>query len=146
MSATYGQNSRTRTAQRREWTRTAAVIGIACLLFNALIGSGHSVRMAAHAAGLGDQTILCTPFGAVSVPTASLTTDEDKPHSSANAGWECPVCAFGKLAGAFVSPEPHEVGPAGIATRAELDIPEACDPGEGVTASSAQPRAPPLPV
>jgi hypothetical protein len=146
MSATNGQNSRTRTSQRREWTRTAAVIGIACLLFNALIGSGHSVRMAANAAGLGDQTILCTPFGAVSVPTASLTTDGDNSHPTANAGWECPVCAFGKLAGASVSPEPHEVGPAGIATRAELDIPETHDPGPGEAASSAHPRAPPLPV
>lgn len=122
------------------------MIGIACLLFNALVSSGHSVRMAANAAGLGDRTILCTPYGAVFVPTASLATDRDSPHPPANAGWDCPVCAFGKLAGAFVSPEPHQVAPTGITTRAELDIPEARDPLPGETSSSAQPRAPPLPV
>lgn len=143
----YGRQTRPRPARRGDWMRAGALIAIACLLFNALVASGHDLRMAAQAAGLGGTVAICTPYGAASLPASAIPGGDPAREAPAGVpGWHCPYCTFAKVAGSFLIPDALACGPALLAARSAPPVPPAVRLAAHAPESQARPRAPPVSV
>ena len=131
-----------------EWKRTAAMIGILCLLFNAVAGSSHAQRMAVATSGNDAFTIICTSSGPVSVPTATLfDTEPGSPIPAKGEPFQdCVFCAFSNTANCALLNCQQPLSEPGLHGRTTLAIPENQRLLNDAAPSGVLARAPPATV